>query len=61
MSKKYLCDYHDDYYEMADCEFHEIHDRSNMGRRCKFWNIKTAECSNKEKIEWEKKYESTKS
>ena len=55
MSKKSLCPYHDDYHEMADCAYHEPHERANMGRRCQFWNIETGECSNQEKIDGESK------
>jgi hypothetical protein len=51
MSKS-LCDYHDDWYEMADCAFHEPHERSNMGRRCEFWNMETGECGNQERMFW---------
>ena len=52
---KYLCDYRDDYQEMADCAYHEPHEKANMGRRCEFWNIETGECSNQEKIDGESK------
>ena len=52
MIKKSLCPYHDDYHEMADCAFHEPHEKANMGRRCEFWNMKTGECGNQERMSW---------
>ena len=59
---KCLCDYHDDWYEMKSCPFHEPHKDANNGRRCEFWNMETGECYSDDKfdiMDWEPSDEST--
>ena len=59
---KCLCDYHDDWYEMKSCPFHEPHKDANNGRRCEFWNMETGECYSDDKfdiMDWEPSDEKT--
>ena len=46
-----LCDYHDNWYEMKSCAFHEPHKDGNMGRRCEFWDMETGECYSDDKFD----------